>query len=384
MWPGHRGGIHNVSPEGEEAELGWPGLAAAPAPPTATPSGSARYWTGPGQGRREGLPPPPAFSARSPAGGTSARGARRAARGCQRCSCCPAAAPTLPGRSAPPRRERGRPLPLSRLPPSAATASCSPLPHLDPLSLRQLHCQDRGLLTFLPNSEPPASSRSKHRAGTRPPPPPGPPPGAACAQAHCGSQTATGVRRGGRAPSPRPPSPNSARLRGRSRRLPLAAPSCPCLPLRAALPTVSAVPRAAAAVSRAGRLTDGPLGNMAYPGPGRRAAFASPRPACSPQRARRRLRAGRRGLWCRWCLPSAAASRAGLEAVTELGPCTMTGSFTADGVPSIFHWGSAVSVVAFQPWGNVQVVWGSGDCAEKPKGVQILRYYSGLTSISPD
>lgn len=63
-------------------------------------------------------------------------------------------------------------LPLSHLSPSTVTAaaSCSPLPHLDPLSLYELHHQNRGLLTFLPNRELAALSRSKHRAGHRPPP----------------------------------------------------------------------------------------------------------------------------------------------------------------------------------------------------------------------
>ncbi|XP_053910756.1 uncharacterized protein LOC128850437 [Cuculus canorus] len=93
-------------------------------PTTATPSGAARYW--PGRGRRDGprCPPPP-----SPGSLTCRRDG-----GCQARRCQPRA-PASPGRSAAPRRQRGRPLPSARSPPStssAAASSCSPLPHWDP------------------------------------------------------------------------------------------------------------------------------------------------------------------------------------------------------------------------------------------------------------
>lgn len=160
-------GIHDVRAP-REARRGRAGSAG---PPTATPSGSARYWAGPGQGRRDGLrsPRPLPRPDRSPAGGAGARG-------CQGCRSAPPgrAAQLLcgggssgggHGRSA--RLDSPPPPPL--LPPAR-------LCHIwIPLSLRELLRQDRGLLTFLPNSEPPASRRSKHRAGARPPPPRCPP-----------------------------------------------------------------------------------------------------------------------------------------------------------------------------------------------------------------
>lgn len=200
---GRRGrGIHEVRGPREERR-GRPGSAA---PPTATPSGSARYWAGPGQGRRDGLrsPRPLPRPGRSPAGGAGARG-------CQGCRSAPPsrAAQLLCGGGSSGGGGHGR----------SPRLACPPPPPLPParlchiwipLSLRDLRRQDRGLLTFLPNSEPPASRRSKHRAGARPPPPRWPPlavrrrtapprlrraapPGPPWAAAACGARVARGV-----------------------------------------------------------------------------------------------------------------------------------------------------------------------------------------------
>ncbi|XP_053858977.1 collagen alpha-1(III) chain-like [Vidua macroura] len=200
-------GIHDVRGP-REARRGRPGSAG---PPTATPSGSARYWAGPGQGRRDGLryPRPLPRPGRSPAGGAGARG-------CQGC------------RSAPPSRA----LSFSAAAAAAAAAgTAAPLVSLVPLRRR---CLQLASATF-GSPSPYASSATRieasspscqivsrlHRAvqNTGPGPAllPRAAPPAAAAQAHCAAPTAAG------AGQPRPPRCGRERgLRGRggARRVP--------------------------------------------------------------------------------------------------------------------------------------------------------------------
>ncbi|XP_068782017.1 uncharacterized protein [Struthio camelus] len=100
----------------------------------ATPSGSARYWAGPGQGRRDGLrSPPPArpSPARSPAGGTGARG-------------CQAGGPGVPALRPPQPPCLARPLSSS----AAAAGTAAPLVSFAPLRRRRRRCLLLASATF--------------------------------------------------------------------------------------------------------------------------------------------------------------------------------------------------------------------------------------------